>query len=268
LKSGAWAQLRMERWYFSFLSIFVLLVTILGRSLVITVAVLVQKPTELIDLLAASLPGASHFYFSYLIIGWLTLAFELIRIANLVKFWFFRVVYSLPEDKAKSYSEPEDPGSFGMGTRTALAVLMSAITFVFCSCSPLIVLFAWVYFCVGRTTYGFLLVYTETKKPDLGGRFWIEALRQVFFALVVYVFLMTGVLAAHGGSTDSSMLHGFGPALLAALALLALYWQWRKLTDLAWESLPLQVIAETEFAPHGRSGEYVQPECALELETR
>lgn len=266
LKSGAWAQVRLERWYFSFLTIFVLLVTILGRSIVITLVVVLQKPTEIMDLLAGSLPSASHFYFNYLILGWFTHAWELIRFANLWKFWLYRVLYQLPLETAKEYCEPENEGSFGMGTRMAVAVLMSAITFVFCTCSPLIMLFAWVYFWTGRMTYGYLLLRAETKKPDLGGRFWIEALNQVFFALIVYVFLMTGVLAAHGELAAHSIWRRFGPAMVAASAFIALYWQWRKVSDLAWDSLPLQVLVEANFTPQGQRGEYVQRECVSSVD--
>merc|ERR1719410_1770017 len=68
LKADSWAQVRLERWYFSFLTIFVLLVTIIGRSLVLTAVMLLQQPTRIMELLAASLPGASHFYINYLIL--------------------------------------------------------------------------------------------------------------------------------------------------------------------------------------------------------
>merc|ERR1719235_238715 len=37
LKAGAWAQLRLERWYYAFLMIFVVFVTVIGRSVLITV---------------------------------------------------------------------------------------------------------------------------------------------------------------------------------------------------------------------------------------
>jgi len=263
LKAGAYAQFRLERWYFSFLAIFVLLVTILGRSIIITAVVLVQQPGHIIDLLAASLPSASHFYFNYIILGWFTLAFETIRVSNLCKYLFYKYTHQLPNEVAKEWAEPEDPGSFGMGPRMALAMLFAAITFVFCACSPLIVVPAWIYFCIGRTTYGYLLVYCEVKKPDLGGHFWVEAVKQLFFALILYVLLMTGVLASHCGR--KSVWEQFGPPVAAFLAMVVIFLQYRRVLQLSWECLPLEVLVETTAGSSGPVGEYVQPELVADV---
>lgn len=262
LKAGALAQLRLQRWYFSFLIVLVLLVITIGRGVIVTFTALVKAPTETLSVLTASLPSASHFYFSYVILGWFTMAFELLRITNLIKYWFFRLVYSLEPMAAKHFSEPEDQASYGMGARMALAVLMSAITMVFCTCSPLVTLFAWIYFGLGRLTFGYLLVFAESKKPDLGGEFWVESLKQVFVVLLLYVLFMFGVLVARCGDW-------MGPPLLAAGSLLALYLGWRRVHVLAWESLPLEEVVKASRAKEGvhdrLNGKYIQPECDPDL---
>merc|ERR1719240_1504241 len=56
LKSGGCQQVALGQWYFIFLCILVLFVTCIGRSLVVTLVTLVQKPTDIFRLLAQTLP--------------------------------------------------------------------------------------------------------------------------------------------------------------------------------------------------------------------
>jgi len=244
VKSGAFAQVKLSRWYYSFLMIFVLLVTTLGRSIVVTVVALAQDPTGIIDLLAAWLPRTSHYYFNYMIMGWLTLTWELIRPANLFRHWSLVTFYKCSPKDAKNLSEPEDAASYGMGARMGLASLMSAITLVFCTCSPLMLPFAWVYFSIGRVSYGYLLVHAESRKPDLGGVFWVEAMHRMFFTLALFVVLMTGVLVAHFGTFWN------GPAAASLLALPAVYYCWTRANSYEWRTLPLE-----EMMKAGTSGD-------------
>lgn len=241
LKAGAEAQLRLERWYFSFLLLFILLVTVFSRSVVITVVQAFQQPSEVVDLLASSLPSTSHFYVNYFVMGWATTPLELMRFGNLLQYLFARLAADRTPSEAKYCSEPEDQGSHGMGARMALAAFMSTVALVFCTCSPVICVVAWIFFRIGRLTYGYLIVHAETKKPDTGGMFWVEALRQVCFGLGVYVVLTVGVLFRRAAS--------FGPALIAASTLPVLYNKWIHIHDLSWGAMHLETCMVSDKSP-------------------
>lgn len=280
LKAGTLAQLRLQRWYYSFLLLFVLLVSIVGRSALLTATEIARNPGSVIDRLSASLPSASHFYLSYVVLGWFTVSFETIRFFNLVSYSYLRVGHRLEPSAAKGYSEPEDEDAYGVGARMGMGMLMCSITIVFCSCSPLILAFATVYFAIGRMTYGYLLVYAERKKPDLGGPVFVEAMRQVLFVLLVYVLEMTGVLLRHSQKASATSFSEApwsamnGPPIIAASSVVAVYWAWRRLDSYAWDSLPLEEVVRAARAREQRAesepnlkrcGRYVQRECDLEL---
>lgn len=252
LKAGAEAQLRLERWYFTFLLLFILLVTVFSRSVVITAVQAFQQPSEVVYLLASSLPSTSHFYVNYFVMGWATTPLELLRLGNLVQYLFSRLAADKTPSEAKHASEPEDQGSHGMGARMALAAFMSTVALVFCTCSPVICMVAWIFFRIGRLTYGYLIVHAETKKPDTGGMFWVEALRQVCFGLGVYVILTVGVLLRRAAS--------FGPALVAASTLPVLYNKWIHIHDLSWGAMHLETCMLPEKHQQG-----IQERC---IETR
>ena len=81
-----------------------------------------------------------------------------------------------------------------MGARMAKITLHIVVASVFASCCPLILIFAWLYCTIGSLSYGYLLIYAETKKPDMGGSFWVKSLRHLFAGLAIYVLLMVARL--------------------------------------------------------------------------
>lgn len=258
VKSGTSVQLKLQRWYSWFLLIFVLLVTSLGRGLTITLVIIAQEPAVIISLLAASLPSASHFYFNYVILGWAVHCFSLLRASNMLKFYFYNRVCGFGVQEAKEYSEPEDPACSGMGAKMAMVVLTSAITFVFCSCSPMILAFTFVYFQVSQLVHGFLLLRSESKKPDLGGLFWMQAIRHLLYVLLLYVLLMTGVLHLLSKQDDS-----FGPPAMTLASLSGLLWAKERIDSLAFETLPLEEVEKSSRSKKKTEldGAYLQPEC-------
>mmetsp|Transcript_26479 Transcript_26479/g.47802 ORF Transcript_26479/g.47802 Transcript_26479/m.47802 type:complete len:822 (-) Transcript_26479:77-2542(-) len=259
-RSGANEQLKLQQYLTAFLLIFVVLVTSLGRGLTITLMMIADHPGQIVNLLAASLPSASHFYFNYVVLGWAVLTSDLLRLSNLTKYFFYRKVRGFSVKLAKSYSEPEDQAFYGLGARMSMLMLMTALSFIFCSCSPLIMIFTWTYFLLAQLVYGYLLVFGEAKKPDLGGACWIQALNWFFLVMVIYVGLMVGVLRhlqRHGAILC--------PSILAVSSLSVLYWARYRVTTFAVDMLPLEEVVKADQDKQGtevpQDGGYRQPEC-------
>lgn len=269
LKSGAWAQLKLQNRFFIFQVTFVIFITTLGISVQHTLTDIVEKPSRILVLLAEKLPQASHFYLNYVLLGWFTVAMELLRAVQIVKYVFYTRCSHMDAERAREVSEPEDQDSCGMGARFGRVALIMTLAIVFSTVMPLITLFAAIYFYFCNVFYGYLLVFAETKKADLGGEFWIVSLRHILFALVLYVALMMGIMSSQGRS-------GRWPAVATAPVLLVLFLVWRRLGQFSWEILPFETLADMdhEFTKRksialpykGLTGDsdtnvYVQPEC-------
>jgi len=239
LKAGSVEQLKLQQWGTAFLVLFVVLVTSLGRGLTITFFIVMQEPAKIISLLAASLPSASHFYFNYVILGWLVLPMDMLRMTNLATWFFYRRVCSFEEEEAQQYAEAEDPAYYGLGIRMARTVLVASIFYIFCSCSPLILVFTWIYFFLAQFVFGYLLLFCETKKPDTGGVFWLQAMEQLFLVLAIYVMLMVGVLR---GLNKNGI--WAGPPVVALASLAVLYVARREVKNLAFDTLPLEEVVK------------------------
>jgi len=235
-------QHHLQNWYFAFQVVFVLLVTAVGSSLFLTATRLVNRPMEVFTLLADSLPQATHFYLNFFVVQAGAAAMELLRPVPLLKYCIFKRIYE-PET-ARELAEPEDQDYNGMGSRSARLAMLLVTALVFCTLSPLITILAFAHFALRRLVYGYLFVYAETPKPDLGGTFWCTQLKHVQQGLVLYIVVMTGVLLKRASSPI--------PAVVAGSSFV--YWAisyngFRRI--LRWETLPFEEIAKADVFAGG-----------------
>eukprot|EP00930_Biecheleria_cincta_P077439 TRINITY_DN64736_c0_g1_i1.p1 TRINITY_DN64736_c0_g1~~TRINITY_DN64736_c0_g1_i1.p1 ORF type:complete len:807 (-),score=129.69 TRINITY_DN64736_c0_g1_i1:205-2625(-) len=238
LKANAWAQLKLQGWYFWFQIVFVLLITAVGSSFVEVAKQVMDRPSALFSLLADTLPSATHFYLNFIVAQWVTHSLNLLRYMNLAKYIMARLAY-FDDRQAKEMSEPEDQDYFGIGSRSARWTTNMVIGLVFCSLSPLISVVVCINFLLSRLIYGYLLVYAETTKVDLGGVFFVRKLKHLQHGVIIYIILMAGVLLK-GAATD-------GPAILAGASLLwALRQRYKFDINLQWEKLPFKEIVDDD----------------------
>merc|ERR1712007_309100 len=121
----------------------------------------------------------------------------MMRHVNLIKYLGLRnTLYSDDDDKAHQLSEPEDQDYFGMGSRSARFTINMVIGIVYGTLCPPMNVLCWMNFYCCRLFYGYLIPFAETKKPDLGGPFWVESLKHLFVGNIIYCIVMCGVLSA------------------------------------------------------------------------
>merc|ERR1719171_2023061 len=148
---------------------------------------------------------------------------------------FFRRMYD--DETARGMSEPEDQDYYGIGSRSCRMTINACIGIVYGTLSPPINLLTFIEFLICRVIYGYLLPFAETKKPDLGGVFWVQQLRHLFFGNIIYCIVMVGVLL--GRATTN------GPAIIAAPSLFYVVWSMRRFERAyLWEKLPMKELME------------------------
>lgn len=256
LKANAYAQHKLQWWYFTFQLIFVVLVTTIGRSLVSQFQAVLESPTSVFDILANSLPKATHFYMTYLILQWTKKALEILRYMNLSKFLFFKTFCTSKEAKEKA--EPEDQASQGLGARNVNLAVSFVLGLLFSSVAPLLSIFAMLDLILGRLIYGYLVIHAETRKPDLGGEFWVSQVHFAELALGLYCILMIGVL--------SQMSESYAWMIAAPSLLLVVWSAWHHRKTYQWRQLPFEELVTLNEDPKEAAdviGEcYIQPELA------
>lgn len=205
--------------------------------------------------LAEQLPNSTHFYLNYMILQWSGHCKGLLRYVPLSKFLSFRALYR--EEEARAKAEPEDQDYYGMGSRSARFTIDMCIAIIYSTLSPTITLFAFLNFALGRVVYGYLIVFAETKKYDLGGEFWVTKLRHILKGTIIYCVLMTGVLMRRAPTLI--------PGLTSCACLLYMLWAvWDFDGEFRWEKLPFVEIMyqdneASEVGVH-KDWTYEQPE--------
>jgi len=252
LKADAWSQTRLQKWYFWFQVVFVILITAIGDSVVEFTTTFFTDPIAVFGMLAETMPHATHFYMNFLVLQWTTHAMNLLRYVTLSKFLGFRNIYE--EEEARGKAEPEDQDYYGLGSRSARFTINMVIGIVYSTLSPTVALLAWVNFACCRLFYGYLIPYAETKKPDLGGPFWVTKLEHVFIGNVIYCILMVGVLFGRAPTPY--------PGMIIAPSIFYVIWSLGRFqTAFSWENLPFEVVAEhAEVKKRAMKGSYIQPE--------
>jgi len=267
LYSDTGAQAHLQDWYFLFMIFFVVLVTAIGNDFSEFLRRVAEHPFSIFHLLADKLPYATHFYIHYLVLQWPTHVLHCLRPANLFRFLCARQLFE--EEEARCLAEPEDQGYHGLGSRSARWAISAVVGLVFGTLSPLVPLLAGVEFGLCYVMFGYVLVFSETKKNDLGGAFWVKQLQHLRSGLLIYCVLMIGVLSARA--------HSKIPALLAAPTLVFVYWSYSHfdskictvglpMVELAAREAAAKVVtisesgASCEDAPEDTGEVYVQPE--------
>jgi len=244
-RSDSAAQHRLQFWYFLFLVFFVLVLPIIGTNFRSFAHQIYGSPASVFSLVADRIPTAAEFFFDYIVLMWSVACVELLRAATLVKFLIFRTLY--PEDEAKKMAEPEDQDFYGMGGRMARWNLNLSIGIVFCSVFPLVSVAVLIKFLLQKVAYGYLLAFAETRKPDLGGVFWVESLTQLQYCVAFYAVMMFGVLAQRSSSAVPAALAFLG-AFCSVCSVLQFSSRFR------WQSLPFpEVVKLDQDEPLGTS---------------
>ncbi|CAK9008037.1 unnamed protein product [Durusdinium trenchii] len=250
LRSGVKCQQKIQRWYFTFLVVFVLLVTAVGTSLFEAAARFAQAPLQVWRLLAIQLPHATNFYLRYAVLLWAAPFFDLLRGLPLLRFW--RAVQAgEPVSTARQMAEPEDQAFHGSGARSARWSLHVVMGLTLCSLQPFVPVVLGFGFLCRRLVFGFLMVFVETKKSDSGGQLWRVQMQHTQLGLVIYIIVMTLILLERDESMVAAILAG------SSGFFVALFWFWYpSLLELA--SLPVQQAEQATTL--GRSCEEVEVE--------
>jgi len=261
LKGYAWTQAKLQKWYFWFQVVFVILAAAVGQNVRGFTETLLEEPFQIFEVFANTMPFATHFFMNYLVLQWTTHCMVLTRYFPWIK---FKVAALLYDDKvAKSMAEPEDQDYYGIGARSARWAIMLAIGIVYGTLSPLINLFAFINFAVCRLVYGYLFAFAECKKVDLGGVYWVVQLEHIFVALVIYTILMTGVLLERA--------EYWTPGVVSAASIPYVIWSMSRFEDaFQWEKLPFTALLGIDGDGESMktvtkrvvTGRYIQPELS------
>ncbi|KAK7331412.1 hypothetical protein VNO77_25636 [Canavalia gladiata] len=174
--------------YFTVLNVFIG-VTI-GGTLFRAFKTIQKNTSELVPMLASSLPGNATFFLTYVALKFFVgYGLELSRIVPLIIFHLKKKFLCKTEAELK---EAWAPGDLGYGTRVPGDMLIVTIVFCYSVIAPLIIPFGALYFGLGWLILRNQALKVYVPSYESNGRMWPHIHNRVLASLILYQITMLG----------------------------------------------------------------------------
>jgi hypothetical protein len=193
LVSRAEVENYLHRYYFWFRIVQVFLVAALGSTASSVLTQIYSHPSSVTTILAKRLPGASNFYFSYLVVqGFSESAFVLLNFSGL----FSRCILTRMFDDTPGKKARRLKGTFEVSVGTVLSICSSLLIIALCyaPAAPLMLCFGTVAFTMFYLVYRYNMFFTVDPTADTEGRLYLRALKHTLVGIYLGELFLVGLL--------------------------------------------------------------------------
>eukprot|EP01087_Luapelamoeba_hula_P021923 TRINITY_DN774_c1_g1_i5.p1 TRINITY_DN774_c1_g1~~TRINITY_DN774_c1_g1_i5.p1 ORF type:complete len:808 (-),score=132.34 TRINITY_DN774_c1_g1_i5:75-2498(-) len=216
----SFAMWLVMRVFWLYLIVNVLLVVTIGGTIFKVLQQVIDDPVSVFDLLALSLPQQSLFFMLYILVSGLSRKpLMLFRIGGAIK-WVF-CIYMAKNKKRRN--QAQIPGALDYAQAIANDLLIFTILMVYCVMSPLVSVFAVMYFGFVYMASRHNLIYTHINRWESGANMWRAAYHMIMAATLLFQLTMLGIFAV-GQSTATPALAP--PIVFTVLLWLIMHWSW------------------------------------------
>ncbi|KAI0597867.1 hypothetical protein F4775DRAFT_557786 [Biscogniauxia sp. FL1348] len=191
-KTGTQKSETVQKFYFAFLFVQVFLVVSLSSSAISTLEGLLNDPTSVADVLANSLPSASNYFFSYMILQALSASSgTLLQIGALINWYIVaKVLNSTARNKWRTNTTLPD---VKWGTYFPVYTNFACIALIYSIIAPIISIFAIITFSLLWVANRYSMIYVNRLTIDTGGVLYPRAINQTFTGLYVMEICLIGL---------------------------------------------------------------------------
>jgi len=198
LVSFSEVQMRAFSRYFLFQVLNVFLVTTIAGSIFDTMAIILDSPETVFEMLGNSLPRMSSFFITFVTIKTtLGLGVELVRTMTLVQaslryLLFPNATLRMSRSVFMGLRPIDDPGWFPFHKILAQDMLVVVISVVFAVVAPLVLLPCALFCLFSRIMWTHHHLYVYESVFETGGQFWPKIFRRFVFGLIIAQMTITG----------------------------------------------------------------------------
>merc|ERR1711939_675358 len=210
-------QAKVQRWYFPFQVVQVLLVTTFTSAATSVVTDIIDDPTSAPALLATNLPKASNFYIVYFVLnGLIAATLQFLNIVPLLFALFLgKILDTTPK---KMYNRYVTLGGLGWGAFYPKMTLLGVIALSYSIIAPLVLGFATVGFGLMYLGFRYNVLFTLGTTVDTKGDCYARALKQLITGLYISEICLIGLFAI--GSAGNGLV-SLGPLIIMIIMLIA-----------------------------------------------
>ncbi|KAI1365074.1 DUF221-domain-containing protein [Xylaria arbuscula] len=191
-KTGSQKAESVQQFYFAFLFVQVFLIVSLSSGFVAILEGIVNDPTSITDTLAAKLPSAANYFFSYMILQALSASSgTLLQIGALINWYIISKI--LNNTARNKWTTNTNLPSVKWGSYFPVYTNFACIALVYSVIAPIISIFAIITFSLLWIANRYSMLYVNRLAIDTGGVLYPRALNQTFTGLYVMEIALIGL---------------------------------------------------------------------------
>ncbi|CAF1044378.1 unnamed protein product [Adineta steineri] len=210
--------------YFVFQVVHAFLFVTISSSVSSVIVMIIQNPSSAAIILAANIPTASNFFFSFLALQGLTMAPSLLlQIATLILFYLLGKLFdNTPRKKWKRYFTLS---SLNWGTIFPVFTNFIVITLVYSIIAPLMLLISGLAFGLFYIAYAYTMFYVTDFPNDAGGLAFPRAIYQSFTGIYLMEIMLATLffLAQNDSGSQSAIVEAIFMCVSIAITVAVQY---------------------------------------------
>jgi hypothetical protein len=232
--------------YFIFQVVHAFLFVTISSSVTSVITLIIENPPSAAIILAANIPTASNFFFSFLSLQGLSATADLLlQAVALILFYLLGKLFdNTPRKKWKRYFTLD---SLNWGTIFPIVTNFVVITLVYSIIAPLMLIISGIAFGVLYIAYTYTMFYVSDFPNDSGGLAFSRAIYQSFTGIYLMEIMLAGLffLAQNQFGSQSAIPEGILMCVLIALTIAVQF-----LISSSFDSLTYYLPVDAEEFPH------------------
>ncbi|KAG0042906.1 hypothetical protein BGZ83_012054, partial [Gryganskiella cystojenkinii] len=201
--------------------IHVLLVTTLANGIFAAVQQIKDDPSHVMAMLASTLPQASTFFLSFILLSLIQVPMMLLQIGPLIMYHVGKFRSSTPR---QMYATERTMGAVDWGTTIPVHTIAFAIGLIYSTVQPLILPFMVMYFGLYYLAFRHMFLYVYRQPFDTGGSIFPRIIDQVYVAVIIFELVMLGLFVLQKAIGQAVIMF---LCLVASAATIAYCRHWR-----------------------------------------
>ncbi|KAF9572554.1 hypothetical protein EC968_009697 [Mortierella alpina] len=176
--------------YHWFSVVHVLLVTTLANGIFAAVEAIKENPNNIMTMLSTSLPQASTFFLSFILLSFIQIPLMLLQIGPLIGYWIGKFLSSTPR---QMYATERTMGSVDWGTTIPVHTIVFSIGLLYSTIQPFILPLMVIYFGLYYLAFRHMFLYVYSQPFDSGGLIFPRIIDQIYVAIILFEIVMLGL---------------------------------------------------------------------------
>ncbi|KAF9122935.1 hypothetical protein BGW39_009393 [Mortierella sp. 14UC] len=194
----------------------VLLVTTLANGIFAAIQEIKDNPSSVMSMLASTLPQASTFFLSFILLSFIRIPLLLLQVGPLIMFWVSKWRATTPR---QVYAAERTMGFADWGTTIPVHTIAFSIGLIYSTIQPIILPLMVFYFGLYYLAFRYQFLYVYRQPFDSGGLIFPRIVDQVYVALIIFEIVMLGLFVLQKASGQAVIMFLLLLATIAAILI-------------------------------------------------